>query len=179
MKIHNAVRMASIACVALIASGAALALAQTADSSPGTAVTPLIVNLPAGSWVESFLSIAEPSIVSILCFLVSILSIRLGGPVGQFLKTYVTQAVIAKAVAYGVGAVDGAVAGQQLEVHTANAVFNSALNFLNANEPAIATWLGAALKSEVFAHMSSSGLLTADATVSVVTSPVPVADPIK
>ena len=115
------------------------------------------VVVPWGVWLSSLLA----SLVSIAVAGFSYVVARFAP---AYLKLFLTNDLIAKAVNYGFGAVEGAVAGQVLDVKTANAVVSAAANYAVQAEPQFAAWLGANLMPTILAKLSALGVLPADAS---------------
>ncbi|MBB4199031.1 hypothetical protein CCR94_16190 [Rhodoblastus sphagnicola] len=127
--------------------------ANAADAA--AASTDVVV--PWGAWLSSALA----SIVSIA---ITFLSYAVAKWAPAYVKVFVTDDLISKAVNYGFGAVEGAVAGKSLDIKTANAVIASAANYAVQSEPLIAKWLGANLMPTILAKLSALGVLPADAS---------------
>nr|WP_141098360.1 hypothetical protein [Rhodoblastus acidophilus] len=81
-----------------------------------------------------------------------------------YVKVLLTDDLISKAVNYGFGAVEGAVAGKTLSLSTTNLVLAAAEQYAVSSAPAISKWLGANLRPLILAKLSALGVVPADAT---------------
>lgn len=82
------------------------------------------------------------------------------------LRELLTVPVITRAVDYAFAAVEGATKGQMLSLTTSNQVLLEAENYLLTHAPLMASWLDAALRPRIIAHLSHLGALPAHAFVS-------------
>jgi hypothetical protein len=126
------------------------------------------VVVPWGAWMSSALS-------SLASFAVAVLSVAVAKWAPIYVKMVVTNDLIAKAVNFGIASVEGAVAGRELDVKTANVVIAAATNYAVQSEPQLAAWVGANIMPLILAKLSELGALPADASaantgVSVATS---------
>jgi hypothetical protein len=144
----------------LLSPRAALAYAFAVlflGSMPAHAADASDVVVPWGAWLSSILS-------SIVSLAVAVASYVVARWAPAYLKLFLTNDLITKAVNYGFGAVEGAVAGQTLDIKTANAVVSAAANYAVQAEPRFAAWLGANLMPTILAKLSSLGVLPAEAS---------------
>ncbi|SNB83131.1 hypothetical protein SAMN06265338_12429 [Rhodoblastus acidophilus] len=152
MKISTTLRGAALAyavAVVLVASG--LAPAYAADTAATTVV------IPWGDWLSSLLASVASLAIALLSFVVAKWA-------PAYVKVLLTDDLISKAVNYGFGAVEGAVAGKTLSLSTTNLVLAAAEQYAVSSAPAISKWLGANLRPLILAKLSALGVVPADAT---------------
>jgi len=150
MKHVPSFRAASALALAVICLILGFAPANAADATVSTDVI-----VPWGAWLSSLLT-------SVVSLAITLLSYVVAKWAPTYVKVFVTDDLISKAVNYGFGAVEGAIAGKELDIKTANAVIASAANYAIQSEPKIAAWLGANLMPTILAKLSALGVLPAD-----------------
>jgi hypothetical protein len=136
--------------------GAALALVSTAAFAAEAAPATDIV-VPWGAWLSSMLSSLASLAVALLSFVVAKWA-------PAYIKLLITNDLIAKAVNFGIASVEGAVAGKELDVKTANVVIAAATNYAVQSEPLLASWLGKNIMPLILAKLSELGVLPAEAS---------------
>jgi hypothetical protein len=140
------------ACVAFF-----LGLASTAFAGEGAALASSVVVVPWGAWVSSALASLGSIAVALLSFIVAKWA-------PAYVRVLLTDDLICKAVNYGFGAVEGAVAGKTLTLETTHSVLAAAEQYAVASAPAISKWLGANLRPLILAKLSALGVVPADAS---------------
>jgi hypothetical protein len=158
--------------IALVLMLGGLVHAQTA-TPPTSVVAPTSdtssVIVPIGAWISAILTWARDGFLALLAF-----GVARWAP--DALRQYLTNQLLAKAVDYAMGVVQGAVRGKELSVSTINPVLKQAESYAVANAPKLAAWLGATLKPKLMARLSAIGALPAEATsanTGVIVPPVP------
>jgi len=141
---------------------AALALALFAvfaviGLAPAYAETASTIVVPWGDWLSSLLASVASLAIALLSFVVAKWA-------PAYVKVLLTDDLISKAVNYGFGAVEGAVAGKTLSLSTTNLVLAAAEQYAVSSAPAISKWLGANLRPLILAKLSALGVVPADAT---------------
>jgi len=135
--------------------------ASFAFAGDGAAYALSTVVVPWGDWVSSVLASLGSIAIGLLSFVVAKWA-------PAYVKMLLTDDLIAKAVNYGVGAVEGAVAGKTLTLETTNSVLAAAEQYAVASAPAICKWLGANLRPLILARLSALGAVPADASADAV-----------
>jgi hypothetical protein len=143
----------------ILAALTALAIITFAASAYAADTTSVVI--PWGDWLSSLLTAVASVLVALLSFIVSKFAPTL-------LKTFLTNDLIAKSVNYGLGAVEGAVAGKTLTLATTNAVLAAAEQYAVASAPTISAWVGANLRPLILAKLSAFGVVPAEASATSV-----------
>jgi hypothetical protein len=146
---------------AAFASACLLCLGMASAASAGDAAAPTSIVVPWGAWVSSALASLGSIAIAFLSFVVARWA-------PAYVKVLLTDDVIAKAVNYGIGAVEGAVHGKTLTLETTNLVLAAAEQYAVASAPAISKWLGANLRPLILAKLSALGVVPADASADLV-----------
>lgn len=141
----------------------ALALAIVLAAPVAYAADSTSVVVPWGDWVGSLLASIGTLTAAVLVYIV-----KTWAP--SIVKTFLTDKVISDAVNYGLGAIEGAVAGKELDLKTTNAVLTAAANYAVSLEPNIAAWLGGNLRPALLSKLSALGAVPAAATASATSS---------
>jgi hypothetical protein len=128
-----------------------LAPANAADASVSVVV-------PWGDWVRELL-------VSVGSIAVALVSWVIAKWAPSYVRAILTDAAVTNAVNYALTRVEGAVAGQQLEVHVASTVVAAAARYAVNSEPRVAKWLGDNLQPVILAKLSALGVAPAAAVV--------------
>ena len=136
----------------LLVAGA-LALVSTAAFAADAAT----VTVPYGAWLVALLSGVETAAVGVAGWLVATLA-------PPWVKMIVTRAMIANAVDYAFGAVEGAVLDQKLDLKTTNYMLAEAEKYLIAQAPTVGGWLATTVRPAILAELSKRGVVPADAT---------------
>ena len=135
----------------------ALCLGMTSDAFAADAAEPAAVVLPWGAWLSAALASLGSISIAILSFVVAKWA-------PAYVKVLLTDDLISKAVNYGFGAVEGAVAGKTLTLEATNSVLAAAEQYAVAQAPAISKWIGANLRPLFLARLSALGAVPADAS---------------
>jgi hypothetical protein len=143
-----------------LASIVVVSTASAADVTPTTTVV-----IPWGSWLTSLLASLGTIAVSLIAF-----AVNKWAP--ATVKPFVTDALITKAVNYGLAAIEGAVAGQTLTLSTTNQVLAAAENFALVAEPTVAKWIGDNLRPLLLSKLSELGVVPAEATAASTRTPI-------
>jgi len=122
---------------------------------PANAADASTVVIPWGDWLKEIL-------VSVAALAVSALSYVVAKWAPAFVKTLVTDDLIAKAVNYGFGAVEGVVAGKTLTLETTNSVLYAAESYALSMAPTVSKWLGDNLRPVLLAKLAALGVLPAE-----------------
>jgi hypothetical protein len=145
-------------CVALLAlTFCYLPLAVYADVSaalPTMQHTPV----PIGDYIADVLAWARDSMVALAFAMVSMYA-------PAFVKEYLTAKVIARAVDYGIGVVEGATHGEVFDLRTSNAVLAAAERYILQHSRFVGKWLDDALKPRLIAALSKLGSLPPSSSV--------------
>ena len=116
-----------------------------------------VVVVPWGTWLAGWLSSAGSVAAAVLAAVVAKWAPAL-------VKGFLTEKVINDAVNYGLGAIEGAVAGKELDLKTTNAVLTAAADYAVSVEPAVSSWIGGNLRSLLLSRLSALGSVPASAT---------------
>ncbi|MCW2276401.1 hypothetical protein GJ654_18920 [Rhodoblastus acidophilus] len=114
------------------------------------AVTAVVI--PWGDWLKEI-------IVSVGSLAVAVLSFVIAKWAPAYVKVFLTDDLIAKAVNYGLGAVEGAVAGKTLTLETTNEVLAAAEQFAVASAPRVSKWAGDNLRPLILSKLAASGIV--------------------
>jgi hypothetical protein len=110
------------------------------------------VSVPWGKWLSDILG-WPPLATAAIAGLTWVLH-RIGG---SFLSAFLTDQVISDAVHLALAKTQGAVANETSQISVANEAAQKAFNWVNANEPKIASRLGALLGDRIVAKISQLG----------------------
>ena len=143
---------AALALSIALAAFALTAFAHSADASASTHS----VEVPWGAWFAGALEWIKAGAASFIAF-----AIGQWGP--SYVKNALTEAAIKRAVDFGFATVEGAVSGQKLTLHPANAVAANALKYIVEEEPMVAGWLAEAIGARILARLAELQALPADA----------------
>jgi hypothetical protein len=137
-----------------------------AQTSTTPAVTIPSVTIPWGDWASGLLN-----------GLASVLALALTWVVGKYApalaSNFLNGAAITNAVNYGLGAVEGAVAGKTLTVTSTNSVLSAAESYMVAHTPAAAKSLGNMIRPAILAELSSIGVLPPETSAASTGAVVP------
>lgn len=115
------------------------------------------VTVPIGDWITQ-----SVAVVSTLC--VTVLTAITARWAPAWVRTYLTEQLLTRAVDYGLAVVAGAAKGRVLEIPVANAVIREAATYAVAHAPATAKWIGDTLEPKLIARLSAAGALPATST---------------
>ncbi len=130
-------------------------MAPLVVSLPPAAYAADNVVVPVGDWIGQ----ASGAIASIA---VAVLSWIAAKWLPAWVRTYLTEQLLSRAVDYGIAAVAGAAKGKVLEIPVANAVLREAAIYAVDHAPTTAKWLGDTLTPKLIARLSAAGVLPAE-----------------
>lgn len=159
--------------------------ASLADAAAATVAQPAtdtaVVTVPLGTWVASYASAAVEIVSAFVMAAVAFACRRLPAGVGAIVKGLVTQALVEKAIGFGMNTVAGATKGKALTFDVGNAVLANALNYAVAHVPGwLLSWTGgsAAIRDHIIALLpieEGHSLATSTPTAAGPSNSVPVA----
>lgn len=117
-----------------------------------------------GDWLSAALSWLEPIVITAAGLAVTALAGRVGGPLAGLASSQVLDKLIAEAIDFGFGAINGAVKGKTLDVTTNNAILNAATSYVVAKAPELAAKYADTLRAHLFSKLSAAGSVPANST---------------
>lgn len=120
------------------------------------ATDPSVVVIPWGEWVRELL-------VSVAGLAVTLASWAVARWAPFYVRAFITDKAISDAVNFALGKVEGAVAGEKLELRVTNSVIKAAADYAIDYEPKAVKWLGQQLGPAILAKLSALGVAPADA----------------
>ncbi|WP_018265575.1 hypothetical protein [Methylosinus sp. LW4] len=141
--------------LALLALGGA---AHAAEAAASTASSPS-VSIPWGDWLAGLLATSGSIFLAVVSWGVKSF-------LPSYVRTFLTNDVIAKAVDYALASVEGAVRGKEADIKVSNAVISAALEWIVDYEPKIQKWAGDNLEPLIIARLSALNVIPATASAS-------------
>jgi hypothetical protein len=155
-KLAGAAKSAALLCAFAIAF---------AFLSPAFADDAVSASIPIDQWVTAILTWVRD-------FLVAIASLAVARFAPAFVKQFLTNEVLTKAVDYAIAATEGAAKGAVLTLPQARGVLFEAEKYAIANAPALAKRLGTSLRPMILSRISAAGGIQAEANASMIGAPI-------
>lgn len=146
--------------VFMVAAAAVFLVPSIAHATDGA------VTVPIGDWIAQAVSVVSSVCVAVLTAIVARWA-------PAWVRTYLTEQLLSRAIDYGLGVVAGAAKGKVLEIPIANAVLREAATYAVEHAPTTAKWIGDTLTPKLIARLSAAGALPDTATGALLDAHVP------
>jgi hypothetical protein len=161
---NRALVLAAAACLAIACMGAAHAADAVAQST---------VVLPVGDWTTLVLGWSRDLVLSLIAGVIAWGGRKLPGQIGNVIKAALTDKLIAQAVDYAIGAIEGATKGKTVDVSTANQLVALAEQAALQFGPTLAKAAGDMLKPMIVARLAALDAIPAAAHADALNAPLP------
>jgi hypothetical protein len=135
-----------LAAVFMVAAAVVFMFPSIGHAADGT------VAVPIGDWITQSVAVVSTACVTVLTAIIARWA-------PAWVRTYLTEQLLSRAVDYALGVVAGAAKGKVLEVPIANAVLREAATYAVEHAPTTAKWIGDTLTPKLIARLSAAGSL--------------------